>query len=77
MKITVKLNGIIRKTVKSDTNEITFNFPDESRVADVLRVLGIPPQEVEIVIINGVYCSNDRLLKPNDVVNLFPPIAGG
>ena len=77
MKIIVKLHGIIRKTNKVNANEITLNFSDNLKVTDVLRILIIPLQEVGLVVVNGVCCSKDHLLNPNDVVDLFPPIAGG
>lgn len=46
-------------------------------VADIVARLGLPPQEVAIVMVNGVHRDMDHVLADGDRLALFPPIAGG
>ncbi len=39
--------------------------------------LGIPPEAVKNVFVNGVAKEDDHLLADGDRVGIFPPIAGG
>ena len=46
-------------------------------VADVVAGLGVPPEEVAIVMVNGVHRDVEHVLAEGDRLALFPPIAGG
>ena len=46
-------------------------------LADLLRQLDIPEEEVPLPLVNGRYSKLDRQLGDNDVVSLFPAIGGG
>jgi molybdopterin converting factor small subunit len=46
-------------------------------VADVLQVLGIPAAMPRIVLVNGHDADESASLAPDDVVAIFPPLAGG
>ena len=48
-----------------------------SSLADLLTRLKITEKEARILLINGIAASTDRKLAPNDVIAIFPPIAGG
>jgi molybdopterin synthase sulfur carrier subunit len=39
--------------------------------------LGIPPEAVKNVFVNGAVKENDHVLNSGDRVGIFPPIAGG
>lgn len=39
--------------------------------------LGVPPDEVKTVFVNGVSRSFDYVLADGDRVGIFPPVAGG
>lgn len=53
-------------------------LPDGSTVGHlIVDALGLPSQEVAIMLVNGVYSNREQLLKDGDQVALWPPIAGG
>ena len=39
--------------------------------------LGVPPDEVKIVFVNGITRSFDHVLADGDRVGIFPPVGGG
>jgi molybdopterin converting factor small subunit len=46
-------------------------------VADVIRHLGIPADLSRVVLVNGHDVDDETLLRVGDVVDIFPPLAGG
>lgn len=58
------------KMIEMDLSEVTCP-------ADVIAKLGIKPEQVAICLLNGFHCKLDAVLKENDVLFLFPPVAGG
>lgn len=44
---------------------------------DVAAYLKIDPEQIAICLINGFHSKLDTPLKENDVLALFPPVAGG
>ncbi len=53
-------------------------LPDEATVGHlIVEALGLPSQEVAIILVNGVYSNREQPLKDGDQVALWPPIAGG
>ena len=57
--------------------EKEMNFPDGSTPSNILNYLQITEKEARILLINGIAASPDQKLAPNDVIAIFPPIAGG
>ena len=39
--------------------------------------LGIPPEELKLVFLNGLHAGLDAALKDGDRVGLFPAVGGG
>ena len=44
---------------------------------DIICHLGIPFEEVAILLVNGFHKKPDQEVKAGDVVALFPPVGGG
>lgn len=44
---------------------------------DVVEFLKIDPEQIAICLINGFHGKLDSPLKDQDVLSLFPPVAGG
>ena len=64
-------NGIAQHEIK-----------DGSTFKDLLNDIGMPVEEDKIIVINGISHkqgeeANALLIKNNDTVAIFPPIAGG
>ena len=55
----------------------TMDLPDNTRLCDLLENLQISEQDVSLPLVNGLYSPLDQQLLVNDVVSLFPPVAGG
>jgi sulfur carrier protein len=76
MKITVKLFAFLRqgrfKIRESD-------FSEGVTVGQVLDSLTITREEMEIgiIFINGKRAEFDSVLKADDILAIFPPVAGG
>ena len=52
--------------------------PDSATVEHLFtEVLGLPPEEVAIALVNGIHSEHDRLLCDGDTIALWPPVAGG
>ena len=50
---------------------------DYPSVQHVLDHIGIKNEEVAILLVNGIHSKAEMRLKDEDIVALFPPIAGG
>ena len=55
--------------------EMEIQPGDNVRV--VARNLGIPEQEVKLIMVNGIGASWDTVLRGDERVALFPPVGGG
>jgi len=54
-----------------------LDVPDGSTAADVTRRLGIPAGLERVLLVNGYHAEPGRALASGDVLDLFPPLAGG
>lgn len=54
-----------------------LSFPEGTTVADVLNSLGISREELGLVLVNGAYREVDEKLNAEDILAIFPPVAGG
>ena len=43
----------------------------------IIDALGIPREEVAILLVNGLHSKPETAVKAGDVVALFPPVGGG
>lgn len=61
--------------------EAELEVDEGTRPVDVIARLDIPPALAHLVMINGYHLLPDevenRVLKPGEVLAIFPPIAGG
>lgn len=57
--------------------KVFLDAHDFPSVQDVLNHIGIKNEEVAILLVNGIHSKAEMSLKDEDIVALFPPIAGG
>ena len=57
--------------------EKEMDFPDGCALADILAHLKITEENARILLVNGVSASPDHRPAQNDVISIFPPMAGG
>lgn len=79
MRVLVKLYASLRRYAPSGSAGSSFEFelPEGATLEDLMRALNIPLEEARIAFVNGLTQSMDYVLKADDEVGLFPPIAGG
>ncbi|MCL2814103.1 MAG: hypothetical protein FWD23_05835 [Oscillospiraceae bacterium] len=75
MKINVSVGNWAKRYIKSDSLEL--NLPEKSTVADVLKMLPLPPDETGLAAIGGKAAKRDSLLSEGDCVKIYPSIAAG
>jgi sulfur-carrier protein len=56
---------------------ITLEVPPGTKVSHIIAGLGLPPQEVTLIMVNGVRRPADFPLQGDERLGLFPPIGGG
>lgn len=59
------------------TKEITVNERKPVSLTTILNRLGVPPEEVGIIVRNRKMDEIDCLIDKEDVVELFPMLSGG
>ena len=84
MKITFKLFASLTDYLPQQvrtSNQMDLQVPDGATILQVIEPFGLPVKMVHLVLINGRYISpQDRAthaLQPDDVLAIWPPIAGG
>lgn len=53
------------------------NVDEGIDVAGVMLLLGLPPEDVKIIFVNGVHAEPEAALKSGDRVGFFPAVGGG
>ncbi len=74
MRVTVKLFASLRN---GRFERQSFDFPEGSVIADVVREMGIPREEATIILVNSVHSAMERRLAEGDTVAIFPLVGGG
>jgi sulfur carrier protein ThiS len=84
MKIVFKLYASLTQYLPAEArydNRVPLELPEGSTVAQVIEPFGLPQKLVHLVLVNGVYVPPDQrlshVLKDEDVLAIWPPIAGG
>jgi sulfur-carrier protein len=76
---TVFLAATLRKYVPGYDGATGYPMDIEAgaSVRDVAQRLGIPEDEVKLIMINGVGSKWETILKGDERVAFFPPVGGG
>lgn len=84
MKITFKLFASLTEylpAAERTSNQVELEVPDGATILQIIAPFSLPEKMVHLVLINGKYIApEDRAthaLQPNDVLAIWPPIAGG
>lgn len=65
---TLRIDGVKREAI---------SIEEGTDAGALLEKLGIPEDDIAILLVNGVRKDPDTILKEGDVVSLFPPVGGG
>lgn len=55
----------------------TLDLPEGADVAEAMQRLGIAPDDVKILFVNGVHVTSQARLAEGDQLGLFPAVGGG
>lgn len=79
MKLTVKLSTTLRDCVPDYTPETGLQvvMPEGGTVAQLAQQLGLPLQDIKIVMVNGRQHKVNDPLRDGDRVAYFPAVGGG
>ena len=79
MPITVRLFASIRRYQPqlAPGEKLSLEILPHATVSQILDRLGIPVRAAAITMVNGRVQRPDRVLSDEDVLSVFPPVAGG
>ncbi len=84
MKITFKLYAGLTEYLPPEArtgNRVSIDAADGTTIAQLIEPFGLPEKQVHLVLVNGVYVEPaqrlSRVLEEDDVLAIWPPIAGG
>jgi len=52
-------------------------LPEDATAADLIDHLGLPPEEVKLLFVNGLFRTPEHVLADGDELGIFPPVGGG
>ncbi len=84
MKITVKLFATLTDYLPASarrSNLVEIEVEPGASINQIIESFGLPPRLVHLVLVNGKYVEPqarlNTTLSPDDVLAIWPPIAGG
>lgn len=83
MRVTLKLYATLSDRLPPGTqhNALILDVPEETTPAELIAQHNLPQEMVHLVLRNGVYLNREERsttgLKENDILAIWPPIAGG
>ncbi len=79
MPLQIFLNATLRQYVPGydPYQGMSLEVPPGTAVAQVIKLLGLPPQEVTLIMVDGRRQEDDFPLQGDERLGLFPPIGGG
>lgn len=75
MNITIKCFASLSRFTPADAEGYTAD--PGMTVAALINRLGIPPEEIKLVFVNGSHVEPSATLAEGDRVGLFPAVGGG
>jgi sulfur carrier protein ThiS len=70
--------GLLDFYLPDHRNQVEVKLEAPTRLSEILISVGIPPAEVQLVVINGNLVELDEIVVSDwDEVKLYPPINGG
>jgi molybdopterin converting factor small subunit len=74
--ITIKLFSTLRQYTRGG-KEFSLPWHTNMQAQEVLNILKIPDKVERVILVNGCYSEPDKELSPDDIIIIFPPVAGG
>ena len=79
MHVTVKVFASLKRYLPEDRADHPFDMeiPEGATLEDVVRLIGLPSDEVKVTFVNGRTEELTHALRDGDEIGIFPPIGGG
>lgn len=79
MTVTIRLSTTLRGYVTdySPSSGLEMKLEDRLTVAELAKKLGLPCNEIKIVMVNGRHASLEQTLSDGDRIGFFPAVGGG
>ena len=79
MTVEIRLFASLRKFLPANAKgkRAKIDVSNPATVSTVLQKLSIPEAVTAVMLVNGRQAKVDTELSPDDVVAIFPPVAGG
>jgi molybdopterin converting factor small subunit len=79
MQVEVRLYATLRRQAPTDavTGVFSVNVSAGSTIIELLRTIQVDPDEVHMIMVNGISVTFEQVLSEGDRVGLFPPVGGG
>ena len=74
--IIIKLFSTLRQYARGG-KEFSLLWHPNMRAQEIMDILKIPHTVERVILVNGRYSEPDKELSPDDIVIIFPPVAGG
>lgn len=77
MKLEVNFVAGLEKMIPGATpaKTVSLDVPEDTTAGELLKVLKL--QDTIFILINGKHAETNHVLRANDRVVLYPPVAGG
>lgn len=78
MVIEVRLYATLRRYAPPDSAGMrSVDIPEGCTAGELLGIIGVDPEEVHLLMVNGVNAAAEQVLWDGDRVGLFPVVGGG
>jgi molybdopterin synthase sulfur carrier subunit len=79
VRVEVQLFATLAAYLPRDNRDgrAALEIPDGSTLADICAILRLPADLSCVYLVNGQEAAPDRRLDRDDLVSIFPPLAGG
>ena len=79
MRVDVQLHATLSAFLPPGSRDAvaTLQMANDATVGDVIARLAIPSELSRVVLVNGHDVDDDARLRDGDVIDVFPPLAGG
>jgi sulfur carrier protein ThiS len=69
--------GPLKKFTGTGTNQTSIELEQPIPVRDIVKMLGVPAQDIQSVLINGGIATLDNIVGHEDRIALIPLLGGG
>jgi molybdopterin synthase sulfur carrier subunit len=79
MNVTVRLFATFRDCSPKQPAQWSFgvDVDEHETVQELIKTLSLPEELPRIILVNGIFTSENSHLHEGDIISIFPPLIGG